>query len=116
MTGNTEHDLTGDRLQQDVRHWLLPPDPWKNHNLARKSRHSRTGTWWIESDTYLEWQSSCSSSLLWIHGKRQCFAPVSFRRMDAYFVSIAGAGKSVIWYGDSILIVLVRELMVRPGD
>ncbi|KAN0105772.1 hypothetical protein V8E52_010731 [Russula decolorans] len=66
-----------DKLQQDVRNWLSPPDPWKNHNLARGSRHSGTGAWWIEGDAYAEWKSSDSSSLLWVHGK-------------------PGAGKSVI--------------------
>ena len=114
-TGYTEHIFTGDRLQRDVRHWLSPPDPWKNHNLARKSRHSGTGTWWVESNTYLEWQSSGPSSLLWIHGKRQCSASFSFHRTNAYFVSTAGAGKSVIWYGD-LLTVLVRELMLLTSS
>jgi hypothetical protein len=106
-TGNTERNLTGGELQRDVRHWLSPPDPWKNHNLARKSRHSGSGTWWIESDTYTEWKSSGPSSLLWIHGKRQCFAPVSYHRTDAsgYFVSAAGAGKSVIWYDDCLIVL-----------
>lgn len=62
---------TGDKLQQDVRNWLSPPDPWENHNFARESRHGETGTWWIEGDTYAEWKSSGASSLLWIYGKRQ---------------------------------------------
>jgi hypothetical protein len=70
--------LTGDRLQQDVRNWLSPPDPWKNHNLARESRHGGTGTWWVEGDTYAEWKSSGARSLLWIHGKRPYLALYSF--------------------------------------
>jgi hypothetical protein len=66
-----------DKLQQDVRNWLSPPDPWKNHNLARESRHGGTGTWWVEGDSYAEWKCSGASSLLWMHGK-------------------PGAGKSII--------------------
>ncbi|KAN0107438.1 hypothetical protein V8E52_010186 [Russula decolorans] len=66
-----------DKLQQEVRNWLSPPDPWKNHNLARESRHGRTGTWWVEGDSYAEWKSSGARPHLWIHGK-------------------PGAGKSVI--------------------
>jgi hypothetical protein len=58
-------------MQQDIRKWLLPPDPWKNHNLARDSQHSGTATWWIEGDAYAQWKSSGASSLLWIYGKRQ---------------------------------------------
>ena len=79
--GDTERDfLTGDKIQQEVQRWLSPPDPWKNHNLARKFRHSETGTWWIQGDTYTEWKSSDRSSLLWIHGKRQYFASDIFPR------------------------------------
>src|SRR6267154_2373501 len=66
--------LTGDKLQQDARNWLSPPDPWKNHTLAHESRHGGSGTWWVEGDTYAEWKSSSASSLLWIHGKRPYFA------------------------------------------
>ncbi|KAH9995624.1 hypothetical protein BJV77DRAFT_961052 [Russula vinacea] len=66
-----------DKLQKDVRQWLSPPDPWKNYNLGRESRHSGTGTWWTQSDSYAEWKCSGPSSLLWINGK-------------------PGAGKSVI--------------------
>ena len=102
-------------LRRDVRHWLSPPDPWKNHNKARKTCHSGTGTWWIEGDTYVEWKYSGPSSLLWIRGKRQCFAPVSFHRTDAYFVSAAGAGKSVIWY-DVVPIVRVHKLMLLSSS
>ncbi|KAF8463201.1 hypothetical protein DFH94DRAFT_787119 [Russula ochroleuca] len=58
------------KLRQDVRQWLSPPDPWKNYNLACESRHSGTGTWWIDGDAYAEWKCSGPSSLLWINGKR----------------------------------------------
>ena len=91
--------LTGDKLQKVVRNWLSPPDPWKNHNLARESRHGGTGTWWIQGDSHAKWKSSGGSSLLWIHGKRPYFAPYSFLRL-IITVSAAGAGKSVIWYGN----------------
>lgn len=66
-----------DQLQQDVRSWLSPPDPWKNHNIACGSRHSGTAAWFIGGSTFSEWTSSGPNSLLWIHGK-------------------PGAGKSVI--------------------
>jgi hypothetical protein len=69
---------TGDKLQQDVRNWLSPPDPWKNHNLARGSRHGGTGTWWIEGDAYAEWRSPSAGPLLWIHAKRPYFTLYTF--------------------------------------
>ena len=63
--------LAGDKLQQDIRTWLSPPDPWKNYNIARESRHSGTGTWFVQGETFSEWKLSGPNSLLWIHGKRQ---------------------------------------------
>jgi hypothetical protein len=96
-------------LQQDVRNWLSPPDPWKNHNLSRESRHRGTGTWWVEGDAYAEWKSSGASSLLWIHGKRPYFTLYCFLQLMVIF-SAAGAGKSVIWSA-SFSVVRVRELI-----
>ena len=54
-----------------MRSWLSPPDPWKDYNIARGSRHKETGLWFVNSETFSEWKSSGPSSLLWINGKRQ---------------------------------------------
>jgi len=56
-----------------IQAWLSPPDPLKNHNIARKYQHHGTATWWINGKTYSKWKQSGSSSLLWIHGKSQYF-------------------------------------------
>jgi hypothetical protein len=61
----------GDKLQQDIRKWLSPPDPWKNYNIARKSQHRGTRAWFLQSPALADWKSSGPSSLLWLHGKRQ---------------------------------------------
>jgi len=58
-------------LQSDIRSWLSPPDPWKNYNIARELRHSKTGEWFINGSALSEWKASGASSLLWISGKRQ---------------------------------------------
>jgi hypothetical protein len=65
--------LAGDKLQQDVQSWLSAPDPWKKHNLICSLRHAGTATWFVQGDSFSEWKASRagSSSLLWIHGKRQ---------------------------------------------
>ncbi|KAH9995623.1 hypothetical protein BJV77DRAFT_1066312 [Russula vinacea] len=86
-----------DKLQKDVRQWLSPPDPWKNYNLGRESRHSGTGTWWTQSDSYAEWKCSGPSSLLWINGK-------------------PGAGKSVIWCDYIIVIFFNHRGYYRPAE
>ena len=62
---------TGDKLEEDLQNWLAPPDPWKNHNDACALRHTGTGTWFIQGDTFSEWKASGPGFLLWIHGKRK---------------------------------------------
>jgi hypothetical protein len=110
-TGGTERDLAfaGKKVRQGARKWLSPPDPWKNHNVVHESRHSGSGTWWIQGDTYIKWKSSGPSSLLWIHGKGQFPHPYFLLELIIPANS-AGAGKSVIWC-DNIPIVHIRELM-----
>jgi len=66
--------FAGDEVQQKVRDWLSPPDPWKNHKIACETQLTGTGTWWIQGQAYTEWNSAGPSALLWIHGKRGCFA------------------------------------------
>ncbi|KAI0247815.1 hypothetical protein BJV78DRAFT_1363940 [Lactifluus subvellereus] len=45
-----------DQIQRDLRRWLSPPDPWKNHNIACDAHHDGTAEWFIESDTFVEWK------------------------------------------------------------
>src|ERR1700733_15860166 len=62
---------TGDSLQVKIFGWLSPPDPWKNHHAACKSRHHSTAEWFIQGNTFPEWRTSeVPGSLLWVHGKR----------------------------------------------
>jgi hypothetical protein len=73
--------LAGNKLLSDIRIWLIPPDPWKNYNIARESRHGETGAWFVNSTTVTDWKESGHSSLLWIHGKRQ-LQPISYSFAD----------------------------------
>jgi hypothetical protein len=60
--------LAGDQLQDKSRQWLSPADPSSNYNLARKTYHDGSATWFIQGTTLREWE--VTGSLLWIHGKR----------------------------------------------
>jgi hypothetical protein len=63
--------LAGDNLNNDISKWLSPPDPWKNHHLACKSRHRQSAAWFTQGNTFSEWKASeATSSLLWVYGKR----------------------------------------------
>jgi hypothetical protein len=92
MIGDTERNLTGDKLQQDVRNWLSPPDPWKNHNLARGSRHSGTGTWWIEGDDLCGMEVFWCKFTLMDPWKTSVFRSIFFPATDDYFLC-SGCGK-----------------------
>jgi hypothetical protein len=43
---------------EDVRKWLSPPDPWKNHHIARTSHHKGTAAWFADGDIFSEWKKS----------------------------------------------------------
>ena len=99
----------GEELQEIFRKWLSPPDPWKNHNIARESQHSGTATWWIHSESFSEWKHSSPSSLLWLHGKRQCLRYYPFPQLMVITFA-AGAGKSILWYNNLFMFSL-RKLI-----
>ncbi len=86
-------------MQQDVFKWLSPPDPWKNHHTACKSRHRDSAEWFVQDNRFLDWKTSdVLGSLLWVHGKR-ALIPNSFALVEAEILFfVAGAGKSVLWY------------------
>jgi hypothetical protein len=63
--------LAGEKLEQKLRSWLSPPDPWKNFNIACKSRHRGSATWFIQGKQFSEWKAcEARGSLLWVHGNR----------------------------------------------
>ena len=75
-------------LQNKIRSWLSPPDPWKNHNIACASRDSGSGAWFVQSDTLSEWMSFGPSALLRVHGKRQLTSsPYPFAEADSFPIS-----------------------------
>ena len=90
--------MAGDSLQKDIFKWLSPPDPWKNHHIACKSRHHGSAAWFIEGDMFSEWKASEDpSSSLWIHGKRSLIPTFNAFTETECLVFVAGAGKSVFW-------------------
>jgi len=87
--------LAGDKLQQDICRWLCPPDPWKNHHIARESHHRRGS---FKATRSQNGNLPPPSSILWIHGKRGLALTFSQRLMVFRFV--AGSGKNMLWYVD----------------
>ena len=51
--------------------WVSPPDPSKNHVIARRIHFCESAEWFTQGRTFKEWDHT--GGLLWIHGKRGCF-------------------------------------------
>ena len=57
-------------LSVEIRTWLSAPDPSTNHEEAAKSRHPRTGLWFLQSSEFKQWLRS--PSWLWLTGFAGC--------------------------------------------
>ena len=79
----TETTPLGDQRQENFRRWLSAPDPWVNHNMARKVHHDGTATWFTQDNIFKIWKSA--GSLMWIHGLRTYIPFVSFAVADSLF-------------------------------
>ena len=62
---------SGDQLQKDARSWISPPDPSKNHIVARRIHSGESAVWFTRGHTLKTWD--LTGGLLWIHGIRACF-------------------------------------------
>jgi len=80
-----------DKLEQVIRRWLSPPDPWNNHNLGKHLR---------------PWVLLYGSRETSVNANSLCL----FERLK-FFVFVAGAGQSVLWYV-KIFIFLSGQLIV----
>ena len=99
IAGRNHNDcVAGDKLQQDIRNWLSPPDPWKHHHVARESHHTGTAAWFIHGNTFSEWKSSPPSSLLWIHGKRG-FTSGAYEFLEADSFLVLQRARERVYFG-----------------
>jgi hypothetical protein len=88
--------VTGSQLQRDIRCWLSVPDPWTNHNIARKTCYDGTTAWFTQTAAFNQWMST--ASLLWIHGIRSCLPYLLLLLLLTLLGIVAGSGKSILWY------------------
>ena len=79
---------------KDIRKWLSPIDTSGNYNEARKKCQEKTGSWFIDGETFKEWKEE-ADKLLWIYGK----GGFSFAKCN-YILSCVpvGCGKTILWY------------------
>lgn len=69
-TKNTTLNIHSGMERERIHHWLSAPDPSTNHNRATRNRQAKTGSWFLESESFTHWKEQ--NSLLWLHGKPGC--------------------------------------------
>ncbi|KAF8262798.1 hypothetical protein EI94DRAFT_1742597 [Lactarius quietus] len=72
---NEINKMKRDQLQKDARSWISPPDPSKNHVIARRIHSGESAVWFTRGHAFENW--NMTGGLLWIHGKRAYFLHVS---------------------------------------
>ncbi|KNG91324.1 putative multiple ankyrin repeats single kh domain protein [Aspergillus nomiae NRRL 13137] len=60
-------ELKSESHADEIRKWLLPPDPSTNLNDVLNKKHIGTGSWFLESEPFQKWKGSDYNSL-WLHG------------------------------------------------
>jgi hypothetical protein len=115
---------------QKMVDWLAPPDPWTNHESARKLYERQTGQWLLESSKYKSWKSgeSGTSRCLWLHGGAGCgktiLCSTAVQDMSDYCADKSGFGHAVFYFSfsdqrkqtyESLLISLVAQLGSREA-
>ncbi|KAH8979969.1 hypothetical protein EDB86DRAFT_595080 [Lactarius hatsudake] len=68
---NEINKMKRDQLQKDTRSWISPPDPSKNHIIARRTHYGESAVWCTRGPTFKNWD--LTGGLLWIHGIRAYF-------------------------------------------
>ena len=56
---------------QRIIEWLDAPDPSTNYNRALKIRNPKTGSWFIKSKQFANWNTA-RGSFIWLHGIPGC--------------------------------------------
>ncbi|KAF8260389.1 hypothetical protein EI94DRAFT_910452 [Lactarius quietus] len=64
---NGINKMKRDQMQKDARSWISPPDPSKNHVIARRIHSGKSAVWFTQGHNFKNWD--LTGGLLWIHGK-----------------------------------------------
>ncbi|KAF8274624.1 hypothetical protein EI94DRAFT_471754 [Lactarius quietus] len=64
---NEINKLKREQLQKDARSWISPPDPSKNHIIARRIHCGESAVWFTRGHAFDKW--NLMGGLLWVHGK-----------------------------------------------
>ena len=69
-------------MDERIRKWLSPPDPWENYDAARNTPHRGLATWFTQGEAFQKWKSE--GTFLWVNGIRECLSFQSFPTADNF--------------------------------
>ena len=87
----------------DVLNWIYPKKFDTRHEAVRKPRGENSGNWFLKLETYCKWINDSSPTVLFCHGMRNYL-----KSGCGLTLFLAGAGKSVIMYVLSHLVVDIK--------
>jgi hypothetical protein len=64
-------EMTGDRERLEILDWVSTVLYGSNHNAVTEARTPETCEWLLSHNSYLEWQGTSASIVLWLCGNRE---------------------------------------------
>ncbi|KAN0133396.1 Ankyrin repeat-containing domain protein [Lactarius tabidus] len=97
---NEMNKMGRDRLNENSRSWLSPPDPSENQVTARRDNHDGSAVWLTRGDTFEKWNAN--GCLLWIYGKPGSGKSILCSTIieEAMALRDAGLGLTAFYYFD----------------
>ena len=62
------HDNLEDTERQEILRWLSPTPYIQHHVQSKTAILEGTGSWFLNDDRLIQWQSSSLSSIMWLRG------------------------------------------------
>jgi hypothetical protein len=96
-TGDTIQELRFDYQEEKIRDWLKAPDHVMNYTNALEKRHPGTGAWFIDGQTFANWQER-SDSFLWLHGIPGCGKTVLSSTIVEHLSSVTTPDQVLLYF------------------
>ncbi|KAH9052799.1 hypothetical protein EDB87DRAFT_1691449 [Lactarius vividus] len=98
QTAITVDEIKWNQIKKLLRAWLSPVDPSTNHVIAQKAQHKGTTVWFFQGNIFIEWKSTGTGTLLWIHGKPGSGKSVICSSVIQDIMAVCKAGSALMAY------------------
>ncbi|KAF3317256.1 hypothetical protein TWF173_000499 [Orbilia oligospora] len=117
--------ITSRMKSEEIGRWLSAPDPSTNYYKALGRRHEGSGSWFLESNQFVEWKTQ-RSSFLWLHGIPGCGKTIlsstivenlesdlACQPLLYFYFDFTDTGKQTL---ENMLRALISQLYYKYGD